>query len=58
MIARLAEQEGHKIFAREVRHGLWDHRSDVIAAQDPDFQHRELETKPLPRSYNLADDVR
>lgn len=58
IIARLAEREGHRTFAREVRHGQWDHRSDVIAARNPDFQHRPIEAAPQPRSYDLADDVR
>lgn len=31
-IARLAEADGHIMFAREVRGGCWDHRSDVANA--------------------------
>ena len=31
-IAKLAEDDGELIFAREVRGGCWDHRSDVAAA--------------------------
>lgn len=31
-IAELAEADGEIIFAREVRGGCWDHRSDVAKA--------------------------
>jgi len=31
-IASLAEADGEIIFARQVRAGAWDHRSDVAAA--------------------------
>lgn len=31
-IAKLAEDDGELIFAREVRAGAWDHRSDVANA--------------------------
>lgn len=31
-IAVLAEADGERIFAREVRAGCWDHRRDVAAA--------------------------
>jgi hypothetical protein len=31
-IARLADEDGERMFAREVRAGCWDHRSDVQRA--------------------------
>ena len=31
-IAKLAEADGELVFAREVRAGCWDHRSDVANA--------------------------
>jgi len=31
-VAKLAEKEGEFKFAREVRAGAWDHRSDVQSA--------------------------
>lgn len=31
-VARVAEKDGETLFAREVRAGCWDHRSDVQAA--------------------------
>lgn len=47
IIADLAEKEGEFIFAREVRDGLWDHRSDVQAARLSTFNPRKLkEIKP------------
>ncbi len=30
-VAKIAEQNGEVIFAREVRAGCWDHRNDVQA---------------------------
>ena len=41
-VARLADAEGEKQFAREVRAGTWDHRRDV---QNAPFEPRKLETK-------------
>jgi hypothetical protein len=31
-VAKLAERDGEKQFAREVRAGCWDHRNDVRCA--------------------------
>lgn len=41
-VAALAEREGEKQFAREVRSGCWDHRSDVQRALVEDFKPRPL----------------
>lgn len=41
-VARLADAEGEKQFAREVRAGTWDHRRDV---QNAPFEPRKLESK-------------
>jgi hypothetical protein len=41
-IAKLAEQEGERQFAREVRAGAWDHRSDVQACLNGTFRPRAL----------------
>lgn len=37
LIAKLAESEGEAVFAREVRDGCWDHRSDVVRAISGEF---------------------
>ncbi len=42
IIAKLADQEGEKVFAREVRAGALDHRNDVQAAMKDDFKPREV----------------
>lgn len=42
-VASLADQEGEKQFAREVRAGCWDHRNDVQSAlKNGPFKPREL----------------
>jgi hypothetical protein len=42
-IAKLAEDDGEIIFAREVRGGCWDHRADVAKAiKDAEDQIKEM----------------
>ena len=41
-VATLADKEGEKQFAREVRAGCWDHRRDVQSALKGPFVPRKL----------------
>jgi hypothetical protein len=38
-IAKMAEADGEHTFAREVRSGYWDHRSDVQRAIQREARH-------------------
>lgn len=53
-IAALAEADGELTFAREVRAGVWDHRSDVQTALADNFQ----DNLPLDGEVYVKDDVR
>lgn len=42
-VANLADKEGEKQFAREVRAGSWDHRRDIQSAlKNGPFEPRKL----------------
>jgi hypothetical protein len=43
-VATLADAEGERTFAREVRAGCWDHRNDVQRALAGDLKPRPLRT--------------